>query len=41
MKYSVEDCPYCYYDRLDDIYKCRESLEEIDEDYDCDYMEED
>ena len=34
----MEDCPNCYYDRLDDIYKCRESLEEIDGDYECNYV---
>ena len=29
MKCSVEDCPYCYYDRLDEMYKCRETWEEV------------
>ena len=41
MKCSVEDCPYCYYDRLDEMYKCRETWEEVDSSIDCDFIEED
>ena len=41
MKCSVEDCPYCYYDRLDEMYKCRETWEEVDSNTDCDFIEED
>ena len=40
MKCLMEDCPNCYWDRMDDIYKCHESLEEVDEDYNCDYIDE-
>ena len=41
MKCLMEDCPYCYYDRLDEMYKCRETWEEVDSSIDCDFIEED
>lgn len=41
MKCLVEDCCECYYDRIDEMYKCRYDWQEVDEDTDCDYIEED
>ena len=41
MKCLIEDCPYCYYDRLDEMYNRRETWEEVDSNTDCEFIEED